>query len=140
MPVYVASNFTLIELAFHGVLYAILFYMAAFVARRNFILRRKSDEERQAEAEVAKTWTSSISAFFSDFVEFTKDPIPFVLETAAANSDTVEYRAGLEARLYLHVLWSLMKLFTLLAIVALAIVLPINFLTSRFVSVLLFPC
>eukprot|EP00292_Cryptomonas_paramecium_P004004 CAMPEP_0113726952 /NCGR_PEP_ID=MMETSP0038_2-20120614/40773_1 /TAXON_ID=2898 /ORGANISM="Cryptomonas paramecium" /LENGTH=743 /DNA_ID=CAMNT_0000657727 /DNA_START=137 /DNA_END=2368 /DNA_ORIENTATION=- /assembly_acc=CAM_ASM_000170 len=105
--------------------------MAAFVARRNFILRRKSDEERQAEAEVAKTWTSSISAFFSDFVEFTKDPIPFVLETAAANSDTVEYRAGLEARLYLHVLWSLMKLFTLLAIVALAIVLPINFLTSR---------
>ena len=128
------GKFTLIELSLHGLLYLFLFLCAAFIARRNFVRRRLAAKDPSLIDDGDKSFASTVSAAFKELSEFVQDPIPFVLETSAADSDTVQYRAGLEARLYLHVLWSLMKLFALLTGVAILIILPINILTSRSVS------
>jgi hypothetical protein len=126
-----AGKFALIELALHGLLYVFLFLLAAFFARRNFIRRRQDFSDEEKKNQEAKSFSAAISELCTELSEFIQDPIPFVLETSAADSDTVQYRAGLEARLYLHVLWSLMKLFACLAGVAVLIILPINILSSR---------
>jgi hypothetical protein len=133
-----SGRFALIELALHGLLYVFLFLCAAFIARRNFVRRRQDIQESVQQDEGGKDqgeqgFSAAISEGAKELSDFIKDPIPFVLETSAADSDTVQYRAGLEARLYLHVLWSLMKLFAVLAGVSVLVILPINVLTSRFV-------
>ena len=131
------GRYTLIELALHGLLYILLFLGAAFIARRNFVRRRLAAKDSGFVEDGEKTFTENVSAGVKELSEFVQDPIPFVLETSAADSDTVQYRAGLEARLYLHVLWSLMKLFALLTGVAILIVLPINILSSRYATMYL---
>jgi hypothetical protein len=135
MPAHAAGGnvgrFALIELALHGLLYVFLFLLAAFFARRNFIRRRQNFNDEENKEQQAKSFSDAVSELCTELSEFFQDPIPFVLETSAADSDTVQYRAGLEARLYLHVLWSLMKLFACLAGVAVLIILPINILSSR---------
>lgn len=127
------GRYALIELALHGLLYVFLFLCAAFVARRNFVRRRQTISDSAHSDEGEKGFSGAISAVANELSDFFQDPIPFVLETSAADSDTVQYRAGLEARLYLHVLWSLMKLFAFLTGVAILIILPINVLTTRLV-------
>ena len=41
-----------------------------------------------------------------ELIRFSGDPLPFLRETADADDDTVQHRAGLDARLYLRMVIS----------------------------------
>lgn len=53
------------------------------------------------------------------------------MDTADLDDDTVHHRAGLEARIYLHFLKTMLTTFTVLAVVFCMLVLPANILTAR---------
>jgi hypothetical protein len=59
------------------------------------------------------------------------DPVPFLVETADADDDAVQHRAGLDARLYLRMMWTMMIFFGVLAGVALCVMLPLNLVTKK---------
>jgi len=53
------------------------------------------------------------------------------METHNADDDTVQHRAGLDARFYLRFVWTMMMLFSVLAVVAICVMVPINMLTEK---------
>jgi len=57
--------------------------------------------------------------------------LPFLRETADADDDTVQQRAGLDARLYLRMVWCMMIIFGVIAAVAVFVMLPLNLMAER---------
>lgn len=57
--------------------------------------------------------------------------MPFLVETADADDDAVQHRAGLDARLYLRMVWTMMVFFGVIAGVAICVMLPLNLVTEK---------
>ena len=72
--------------------------------------------------------TDSLS---QELMTFARDPLPFLVETADADDDVVQQRAGLDARLYLRMLYSMMMFFGVLAGIALLVMMPLNLLADK---------
>ena len=98
-------------------------------------------------------------SLWQELQTFARDPLPFLVETADADDDVVQaqirksqrpyciyyvesqytdfsefaeqQRAGLDARLYLRMVYSLMMLFMVLAGIALLVMLPLNLLAEK---------
>lgn len=86
------------------------------------------DELRGAKS---KRERSTLSDVWDEILVFVRDPVPFLADTANVDDDTVHHRAGLEARLYLHFLRTLLTLFTIIAFVVCALIIPANIMTAR---------
>jgi len=125
----------MLSLLLHIVLYALVFLVCAFFAARQF--RRMRNPERKS---LRKSENKSVEGgeeetkedtLLQELMTFAGDPLPFLRETADADDDTVQHRAGLDARLYLRMVWCMMIFFSVLAAIAILIMLPLNLTTAK---------
>jgi len=93
---------------------------------------RKSLRESEDKSVVGGTAEAKEEdSLWQELHTFASDPLPFLVETADADDDVVQQRAGLDARLYLRMVYSLMMLFVVLAGIALLVMLPLNLLAEK---------
>jgi len=87
---------------------------------------RESEDRAIDGAEESKEDTLS-----QELMTFAGDPVPFLVETADADDDVVQQRAGLDARFYLRMTYCMMIFFGVLAGIALCVMLPLNLMTEK---------
>uniref|UniRef100_A0A7S4JBQ9 CSC1/OSCA1-like 7TM region domain-containing protein n=1 Tax=Guillardia theta TaxID=55529 RepID=A0A7S4JBQ9_GUITH len=125
----------MINFGLHLVLYFLIFAAACFFAARNY--RRRRNPERRP---LASSEDKAVSGSEEDVVDegccqelgtFVADPVPFLVDTAQADDDTVHHLAGLEARLYLDFTWSMTVFFSVIAFLGVAVLVPMNLLTTK---------
>lgn len=125
----------MLTLLLHIVLYVLVFLACAFFAARQF--RRMRNPERKSlrasedKAVVGGTEEPKTDSLSQELMTFARDPLPFLVETADADDDVVQQRAGLDARLYLRMLYSMMMFFGVLAGIALLVMMPLNLLADK---------
>ena len=127
----------MLTLLLHVVLYLLVAAVCAFFAARQF--RRLRDPERQSlrtardkgvEAGQGEP-DAEEDSIAQELRVWASDPVPFLRATADADDDAVQLHAGLDARLYLRMLWVMMILFSVLAGVTLCVMLPLNVMADK---------
>uniref|UniRef100_A0A6U4V9T7 CSC1/OSCA1-like 7TM region domain-containing protein n=1 Tax=Hemiselmis andersenii TaxID=464988 RepID=A0A6U4V9T7_HEMAN len=138
-----------LDLVLHILVYLTLFLVAAFYAARSYRRRHDPEQAPFARVEEGKTYTPgneeppkrtswradhteyTWSDAMSEFGDFAREPVPFLMETANVDDDAVHHRAGLEARLYLHFMKSMLMFFGVVAGLVMVVILPANCLNAK---------
>jgi len=124
----------MINFGLHILLYFIIFAIACFFAARNYRRRRNPERRPLAHSEDKAVLGSEEvvdEGCCQELATFASDPVPFLVDTAQADDDTVQHLAGLEARLYLDFTWSMTVFFSVIALLGVAVLVPMNLLTTK---------